>query len=241
MHELSLLAATKVDSLTFIFGAAIILGGALGVVTARNPVHAALLLVQTLFGVAILFVAQGAHFLAAVQVIVYAGAIVVLFLFVIMLLGVDKEELVAVEPLRNQVPVAIAVMVVTAAEMAVLVHTRWTTGAPSVVGKIEGPGRNVEQIAETIFTRYLFAFEATSVLLVIAVVAAVALARRPEGADVDADYVTEVEALEAEELAAKEAVDASLDEFEAEEEAAEVEESEAEESEAPGDSAEVTS
>ena len=81
-----------VDTLVFIVAAAICLTGALGVILARNPVHSALMLVMTLFGIAVLFVAQEAHFLAAVQVIVYAGAIVVLFLFVIMLLGVDRAQ-----------------------------------------------------------------------------------------------------------------------------------------------------
>ena len=78
-----------VDALVFFIAAAVCLTGALGVILARNPVHSALMLVMTLFGIAVQFVAQEAHFLAAVQVIVYAGAIVVLFLFVIMLLGVD--------------------------------------------------------------------------------------------------------------------------------------------------------
>ena len=87
-----LAAATTVDSLTFAVAAAIVPAGAIGVVVARNPVHAALMLVMTLFGVAVLFVEQQANFLAAVQVIVYAGAIVVLFLFVIMFLGVDKQR-----------------------------------------------------------------------------------------------------------------------------------------------------
>ena len=84
------------------------LGGAGGVVLARKPVHAAMSLVLTLFSVAVFFVLQGAHFLAAVQVIVYAGAIVVLFLFVIMLLGIDKEDILD-EPLPAQRPLAIAV------------------------------------------------------------------------------------------------------------------------------------
>ena len=75
-----------------------------GVVTMKNPVHAALGLVLTLFGVAVQFVAQEAHFLAAVQVIVYAGAIVVLFLFVIMLLGVDKAMDLSIEPIKVQTP-----------------------------------------------------------------------------------------------------------------------------------------
>ncbi len=81
-----------VDILTFVLASAIILGGGLGVVVLRSPVHCALSLVASFFGVAVLFVDLDAHFLAAVQVIVYAGAIVVLFLFVIMLLGVDKAD-----------------------------------------------------------------------------------------------------------------------------------------------------
>ena len=80
-----------VDALVFFIAAAVCLTGALGVILARNPVHSALMLVMTLFGIAVQFVAQEAHFLAAVQVIVYAGAIVVLF-FVIMLLGVDRAQ-----------------------------------------------------------------------------------------------------------------------------------------------------
>ena len=76
-----------------------VLAGALGVVLRSNPVHAALSLVLTLFGIAVMFVSQQAEFLAAVQVIVYAGAIVVLFLFVIMLLGVDRAENLETESL----------------------------------------------------------------------------------------------------------------------------------------------
>ena len=79
------------EATVFIISAVIVLTGAGGVVLRNNPVHCALSLVQTLFGVAVLFIAQDAQFLAAVQVIVYAGAIVVLFLFVIMLLNVQTE------------------------------------------------------------------------------------------------------------------------------------------------------
>src|SRR5439155_16960326 len=87
------------DWAVFIVSAVAVLAGAFGVVTSRNPVHAALMLVMTLFGIAILFVEQEAHFLAVVPVIVYAGAIVVLFLFVIMLLGVDHAEDLEAHPL----------------------------------------------------------------------------------------------------------------------------------------------
>ncbi|HVE94271.1 MAG TPA: NADH-quinone oxidoreductase subunit J [Acidimicrobiales bacterium] len=209
MESTLALAATKVDTLTFVLTAVIILSGALGVVLARNPVHAALMLVQTLFGVAVAFVAQGAHFLAAVQVIVYAGAIVVLFLFVIMLIGVDSEESIEAEPLRNQRPIAVILGVIALAELLLLGRQEWATGAPSVVAPLTGPAANIEQLARVIFTRYLFAFEATSVLLVIAVVAAVALARRAAAEpDLDADIV---EASAAEDRLAAEAAQTKPD------------------------------
>src|ERR671933_64345 len=96
------------DWAVFVVAALATLTGALGVVLSANPVHSALSLVMTLFAIAVLFVAQGAHFLAAVQVIVYAGAIVVLFLFVIMLLGVDRSEDLDTEPLAGQRPLAAA-------------------------------------------------------------------------------------------------------------------------------------
>ncbi len=97
-----------VDVIVFAIAALIVISGAIGVVVNPNPVHAALSLVARFFGVAVLFVLQEAHFLALVQVVVYAGAIVVLFLFVIMLLGVDKSEDIAAEPLVNQRPAAFA-------------------------------------------------------------------------------------------------------------------------------------
>lgn len=173
-----LAAATKVDIAVFAVGAVIVLVGALGVVLSRNPVHSALMLVMTLFGIAVLFVAQEAHFLAAVQIIVYAGAIVVLFLFVIMLIGVDREESIRTEPLRAQRPLAIALSGVVVAEVLLLTRNEWTTGARSVGGEALGEGTNVGKLAQSIFTDHLFAFEITSVLLVIAVVGAVVLARR---------------------------------------------------------------
>ena len=198
MTQQLLLAATKVDQGVFAASAVIVLSGAIGVVISSNPVHAALSLVMTLFGIAVLFVAQEAHFLAAVQVIVYAGAIVVLFLFVIMLIGVDRAENVRQEPLRGQRPLALLLGVVALAQIVLLSRgTDWVTGAPSAAGPASGETSNVEKLAETIFTRYMFAFEATSVLLIIAVVGAVVLVRRPPpatdtGADPDAGRVSAV-------------------------------------------------
>ena len=189
-----LLGATKVDALVFVLSAIIVLAGAIGVVIARNPVHSALMLVMTLFGVAVLFVAQEAHFLAAVQVIVYAGAIVVLFLFVIMLIGVDREENIQADPLRGQRTLAILLGVIALAEILLLARgTGWATGAEAVAGPSGGPGSNVEKLARSIFTTYLLPFEITSVLLVIAVVGAVVLARRTgrrEVAEPESEEVT---------------------------------------------------
>ena len=190
VHASLLLAATRPtwpDILVFAAAAAVILVGALGVVTSRNPVHAALSLVMTLFGVAVLFIEEEADFLAAVHIIVYAGAIVVLFLFVIMFLGVDKAEDVTVEPLAGQRPLAIVAAVITlGGVIAMAASSHWVTGAHQVVGPIQGhiagpssPSGEVAQLGKQLFTTYLFAFEATAALLVIAVVGAVVLARRP--------------------------------------------------------------
>jgi NADH-quinone oxidoreductase subunit J len=168
------------DAVVFFLAAIAILVGAIGVVVSRNAVHAALNLVLTLFGIAVEFVNQGADFLAAVQVIVYAGAIVILFLFVIMLLGVDNEENIAAEPLRGQRPTALILGLMVLLELAVLGRvSNWATGTKSVAGASNGPGENIQKLGQSIFTRYLFPFEITSVLLVIAVVGAVVLARRP--------------------------------------------------------------
>lgn len=176
------------DILVFAAAAAVILVGSIGVVTSRNPVHAALSLVMTLFGVAVLFIEQAADFLAAVQIIVYAGAIVVLFLFVIMFLGVDRDEDVVIEPLVGQRPLAFALSAITLGGVIAMAATaHWVTGAHHVVGPIQGhvtasassPSGEPAQLGKQLFTTYLFAFEATAALLVIAVVGAVVLARRP--------------------------------------------------------------
>ena len=155
------------------------LAGSVGVVLARQPVHAALSLVLTLFCVAVFFVLQEAHFLAAVQVIVYAGAVVILFLFVIMLLGVEKEEDLFEEPLRGQRPLAVGLGVALLAGLLLLARSLEPTGASSARGPALGDDvPNVERVARSLFTDFLWPFEITSVLLVIAVVGAVVLARR---------------------------------------------------------------
>lgn len=175
----------------FIAGALICVLGAYGVITRSNPVHAALSLVGTFFGMAVLFIAQDAEFLAAVQVIVYAGSIVVLFLFVIMLLGVDTTEDLDVEPITGQRTAAIVAGVALAAGLIYVVTAGAITGAKSVAGPLDDPISNPVQIGRVLFTDYLWAFEITSVLLVIAVVGAVTLARHRPDSQVDDDLPTD--------------------------------------------------
>lgn len=165
-------------TILFVVFALIALGGAIGVVISRNPVHSALWLVGTLLAIAGLFVLQKAYLLSAVQVIVYASAIVVLFLFVIMLLGVDREESLG-DPLRIQRPLAIALGLIVFALIVGLMGNHWATGASTVTGPLSGgQGGNVEHVARALFTTYLWPFELTSALLVVGVVGGVALARR---------------------------------------------------------------
>jgi NADH-quinone oxidoreductase subunit J len=172
-----------VELAVFVVAAAIVLSGAIGVIAFRNPVHSALSLVATLFGVAVLFVAQDAQLLAAVQVIVYAGAIVVLFLFVIMLLGVDQADSLREDPLPGQRVLAVLGGVATLGLLLVILIAQEdpTTGGEGVGGFGDRP--NVEALARVLFSDYVFAFEITSLLLTIAVVGAVVLARRPTRAE----------------------------------------------------------
>lgn len=170
---------TTPDLVTFIAAALAALVGAIGVVTLRHPIHAALMLVMTFFAIAVLFVEQGAQFLAAVQVIVYAGAIVVLFLFVIMLLGVDKRDaIVPKDTVSWQLPLGLLVAVAILIELSVLTKGVWATGTHSVTSPINGVS-NIAVLARAVFSTYLLPFEATSVLLIIAVLGAVVLARIP--------------------------------------------------------------
>jgi NADH-quinone oxidoreductase subunit J len=172
--------------LFFVFAGAA-LAGALGVVLSRNPVHAALSLVLTLVSVAVFFLLEDAQLVAAVQIIVYASAIVVLFLFVIMLLGIDREENLT-ETVLFQRPVAIAVGVIVLAEVLYLAGHTWATGAKvggaraihgSIpAGKDHINPNNIERVARVLFTDFLWPFQITAALLVIAVVGSVVLARR---------------------------------------------------------------
>ena len=145
----------------------------------RNAIHSALLLIVNFFTLAVFFLILGSPFLFVVQIIVYAGAIMVLFLFVIMLLGVDQHESL-VERIRGMRPVALllgaglAAEVVLAIRLGVGVGTR---AAPNF-DQIANKGGNVHALAKVLFNSYFFPFEVTSVLLIVAAVAAMVMTRQ---------------------------------------------------------------
>ena len=177
------------EVIVFLVAAAVILTGAIGVVVSRNPVHSALFLVQTLFGVAVIFLIQNANFLAAVQIMVYAGAIVILFLFVIMLLGVDKAEELDVEPIAGQRPLAavLGAALLGVGLTVVLVASNGVTGAIASSGSehaLDNQYTDIERIGRVLFSDYAFAFEATAALLTIAVIGAVVLTRRVPSSEI---------------------------------------------------------
>jgi len=159
------------EPVLFILFGAIAVCGAVMVVTRKHPMASALYLILTLFAVAALFVLRQAHFLAAIQVIIYAGAVVVLFVFVIMLINVPEDRL-PVERATTTRVLGVVAAGFFILESAVLAR-RYTmpAGPATEVGTVETVGR-------ALFTDYLLAFEITSVLLLAAVIGAIALAKR---------------------------------------------------------------
>ena len=155
--------------------APLMVAAALGILFTRKAVHAALLLAVVMIGLAVMYALQDAPFLFAVQIIVYTGAILMLFLFVLMLVGVDASDSV-VETLKGQRLMASAV--------GLLFGTTLVVGVAQVsVGAVTGleeanTGGNVPALAQLLFSRYVFAFEATSALLITAVIGAMVLAHR---------------------------------------------------------------
>jgi len=165
-----------------VFGVTFILalGSSLAMIFARNAVHVALFLVVTQVALAVTFLLQGAFFIAAIQILVYAGAIMVLFLFVIMLMGVDKREAL-IEPLPLQRLLAVGLGALLSVE---ILYIAWKgldiiggDGDRAITALNEDPG-NVIAVARVLFSRYLLPFEVTSILLVVAVVGVMVLTRR---------------------------------------------------------------
>lgn len=160
--------------LFWILGAVAVLG-AIGVVAAQKAVYSAVFLACTMIVLAVLYIAQDALFLGVVQVVVYTGAVMMLFLFVLMLIGVDLSESL-VETLRGQ---RIAALAAGVGFGVLLIAGIGNVSVAGFTGLAEAnSGGNVEGLAALIFTRYLWAFELTSTLLITAALGAMVLAHR---------------------------------------------------------------
>ncbi len=160
---------------TFWILAPIMVIAALGILFSRKAVHAALLLAVVMVSLAVLYAVQDAPFLFAVQIIVYTGAILMLFLFVLMLVGVDASDSV-VETIRGQRLMATVVGLLFGA-LLVLGIAQVSLGTITGLGAANAGG-NVQGLAQLLFSRYVFAFEATSALLITAAIGAMVLAHR---------------------------------------------------------------
>ncbi|MGU3650231.1 NADH-quinone oxidoreductase subunit J [Mycolicibacterium sp. A43C] len=172
-------ATSTGEAVVFWVLGALALAAAIGVVAAPKAVYSALFLAVTMINLAVLYIAQDAVFLGVVQIVVYTGAVMMLFLFVLMLIGVDSSESL-VETLRGQRVAAVV------AGLGFGVLLTGSIGSASVGGTVGGftglaeanAGGNVEGLAVLIFTRYVWAFELTSALLITAAVGAMLLAHR---------------------------------------------------------------
>ena len=190
----------SLDVLVFGTMFVVTLGAGLAMLFAHNAVHVALLLVLTQIGLAVAFLLQGAFFVAAVQIIIYAGAIMVLFLFVIMLLGVDRREALD-EPLKAQRPLALALGALLTAQVLYVawqgVDLAFVNGGEAAIQEVNSEAGNVLGLARVLFGRYVLPFEVTSVLLIVAVVGVMVLARRIQTVsptqEADAQQQTETE------------------------------------------------
>jgi len=166
-----------IDLILFLILALVAIATAIGMLMSRNAVYSALFLVLNFVTVAVLYLLLGAPFIAMAQITVYAGAIMVLFLFVIMLLG--AEALTKTEVLPWQKPLAGTLAFVLVAEATYLLVTR---ARPA--GDILPPGEaantmeNLRELGMTLFTEYLLPFEVTSILLLVAMVGAIVLTNR---------------------------------------------------------------
>jgi NADH-quinone oxidoreductase subunit J len=171
--------------LFYVFSA-VLLFAAFRVITARNPVHAALYLVLTFFQAAMIWMLLEAEFLSITLVLVYVGAVMVLFLFVVMMMDINVENLRA--GFWTHFPLAAVVGVVIALEMAaVLMGGFRVVEDPSVITQVPGGLSNTQQLGKLIYTQYIYPLEIAAAILLVAMIAAIALTLR---ARKDSKYVS---------------------------------------------------
>ncbi len=161
-----------VETVLFVVFAITALYGAISMVWARNPVYSALGLMLTMFSLAVFYVSNAGHFVAMAQVIVYAGAVMTLFLFVIMLIGVDKAEDRS-EDIPFQRPMALVLLGLFAAGVLVAGARAWITGTVSPTEVVNG---TIEAVGTRLFGDWVLPFEVTALLLIIAAAGTIALA-----------------------------------------------------------------
>ena len=165
------------DTILFYAFAALVLGGAILTITRRNAVHSAIALIVSLLGVAGLYLLQHAEFLFAVQIVLYVGGIMVLFLFVIMLVNLDQAA--QERQFNRQWLVAVAAAAAVGAQIGFFLYRGQSAFriAQSGASAPGGPG-NTEVLADALFSEYLLPFEIASVLLLVAVVGSVVMAKK---------------------------------------------------------------
>ncbi len=157
----------------FLIFAAVCVGGALNMLIQRHPINSALSLVVVMVSLAMIYLLLGAEFVAAVQVIVYAGAIMVLFIFVIMLLNAGEEERSGGS--RVAIVFGFPALIIGATALAWALFTHGGPAAPLMIGQFHG---TAEAISDQLFRQFLLPFEVTSVLILIAIMGAVVLAKK---------------------------------------------------------------
>jgi len=165
-----------VNVLFYIFGAILVLS-ALGVITARNPVHCALFLVAAFLNSAVIWLLLEAEFLALTLVVVYVGAVMVLWLFVVMMMDIDVEKLR--QGFTRYAPLGALVALVVVAQIGIVVCVR-KLGLPEMVAPVPKPAghSNTAELGHLLYTQYLYPFEIAAVILLVAIVAAITLTMR---------------------------------------------------------------
>jgi NADH-quinone oxidoreductase subunit J len=164
----------------YLFASILIASGAM-VIFARNPVHSVMWLILAFFNAAGLMLIAGAEFIAALLVIVYVGAVAVLFLFVVMMLDIDFAELRS--GFARYLPVGVLVSIVLAAEIIFAVGA-WQAGNIDMGGRIapvDAGTSNIQAVGELLYTRYIFLFEAAGLVLLVAMIGAIVLTHRHRG------------------------------------------------------------
>ena len=167
---------TDFSFLIFLAFSLVLVGAGLGVITSRNPVHAALFLVLAFFTGAGLWMMLEAEFLAIALVLVYVGAVMVLFLFVVMMLNIDLDRLR--EGFWKHLPLGAGVALLMVAEMLLVVSSRQFSGMGTDLPAAASDYSNTRELGRVLYTEYVYPFELAAVILLVAIVAAIALTLR---------------------------------------------------------------